>query len=152
MSREMGGNEMMLRAGSLALSLGILLTLSSVSLADEKGDFDAEALFKSACAPCHGLKGDGDGPVSGVLKNKMNPLSGLTLRHGGEYPAEYVRKLIDGRVVVDAHGSRAMPVWGAYFTLVHKTVGASPSLSATESSNETIINALVEYIRSMQKS
>ena len=136
----------------VALSLGVLVTLNSVGHADDKGDFDAEALFKSSCAPCHGVTGDGDGPVAGVLKNKMNPLSGLTLRHGGEYPAEYVRKLIDGCVVVDAHGSRAMPVWGAYFTLVHKTVGASPSLSGTESSNATIINALVEYIRSMQKS
>lgn len=141
----------MLRTGSLVFGLGTLLVLSSTGFADEKGNFDAGALFKSACAPCHGLTGDGDGPVSGVLKRKMNPLSGLTRRHGGEYPAEYVHQLIDGRRVLDVHGSRIMPVWGEYFALVHRTEGASPTLSATESSNATIINALVEYIRSFQK-
>lgn len=141
----------MIRALPLALSFIVVLGVDTQCFADQKGDLDAATLFKSVCAPCHGVAGNGDGPVSGALKLKMQPLSGLSKRHGGEFPAEYVRKLVDGRSVIDAHGSRTMPVWGDYFALMHRAERAAPSPAATEANNAMIINALVEYISSLQK-
>jgi mono/diheme cytochrome c family protein len=138
----------MFAAGALTFALHGLATGAA---AQEKGDFDAAALFRASCAPCHGVQGAGDGPVAGALKHQLRPLSGLAARHGGEFPAAYVRDTIDGRVQVDAHGPRDMPVWGAYFVLSHKSVDGPPSLEPVESSTATIVNALVEYVRLLQQ-
>jgi cytochrome c553 len=63
----------------------------------ERQSFDAAALYRASCAPCHGMAGDGDGPVAAVLASEVPRLDDLTKRNEGVYPAEYVRDVIDGR-------------------------------------------------------
>jgi mono/diheme cytochrome c family protein len=113
------------------------------TLAQEKADFDAPALYKALCASCHGLKGDGDGPVAGALKVKIKPLSTLAKRNGGVFPKDYVYRTIDGREDIKAHGDRKMPVWGSYYREKH--IGAGADASA-----DTITRFLVQYIKSLQ--
>ena len=42
-------------------------------------------------------------------------LTALADRNGGEFPAEKVNQIIDGRYESPAHGTRTMPVWGFTF-------------------------------------
>jgi hypothetical protein len=67
----------------------------------------------------------------------------LANRHGGAFPAEQVRKIIDGRAVRPPHGPRDMPVWGTEFQM------ASPS-GADQRSSDNLIDRLVEYLRAIQ--
>jgi mono/diheme cytochrome c family protein len=122
---------------------------SASLMAAGKADFNAAALFDSSCAPCHGLSGEGDGPVVSALTVKPKPLTTLASRHNGVFPADYVYGVIDGRLAVKAHGSRQMPVWGDYFAAQHQ--GSAPGEAATELSTELKIKALVDYIASLQK-
>jgi len=65
------------------LVLATLAFQTPTCAAQGKSDFDSAALFKSNCAPCHGVSGAGDGPVASALKKKPPPLSTLSTRHGG---------------------------------------------------------------------
>jgi mono/diheme cytochrome c family protein len=118
----------------------------------ERQSFDAAALYRASCAPCHGMAGDGDGPVAAVLASEVPRLDDLTKRNEGVYPAEYVRDVIDGRSEIGAHGSREMPVWGLRFQRLHESSQA-PGAEATDeakASAQLLIGQLVEYVRTLQ--
>lgn len=68
--------------------------------------------FVQSCAACHGESGKGDGPVAQVLEVEPPDLTTIRKRHGGEFPATWVYRIIDGRTELPAHGRREMPVWG----------------------------------------
>jgi len=107
-------------------------------------DYDGPELFRHFCASCHGETGRGDGPVAPGLANAVPDLTRLTQRYG-EFPAARVRESIDGRsVVVTAHGTRAMPVWG------HELwVEQGADVNAERAAREAI-RKLVDYVRSLQ--
>ncbi len=129
-----------LRASILAGAIAICLALPA-NAADKK-DFDGRALFAANCAACHGLTGNGDGPAAKSLEAELKPLSTLARRSGG-FPEDYVRRVIDGREELRAHRKGAMPVWGTYFRMRHEGI-------APDASTETIIQFLVDYVRSLQ--
>ena len=131
------------RLKSCLLASAIIGSLALPSSAQDKGDFDGHTLFRVNCAACHGLTGDGDGPVAEELKVKIKPLATLARRNGGAFPEDYVQRIIDGREELKAHGYKYMPVWGTYYRMRHQ--GAGP-----DASTGTIIRFLVEYIKSMQ--
>ena len=76
---------------------------------------DGAKIFRNYCASCHGLTGNGDGPVAPALKAKVPQLNGLARQNHGEFPADRVRRMIAGDEVSAAHGSREMPIWGPIF-------------------------------------
>jgi mono/diheme cytochrome c family protein len=134
--------------------LGALL-LPAIATATEttpREGFDAAALFKASCAPCHGLSGAGDGPVASVLASEVPRLDDLTKRAEGVYPADYVREVIDGRSEIGAHGTREMPVWGLRFERLYQTPEApgTEADAAARASAEMLITGLVDYIRTLQ--
>lgn len=101
-----------------------------------------------SCTPCHGPDARGDGPVARVLTVKPANLTTLAKRNNGVFPLEKVIDTIDGRAAVAAHGSRAMPVWGArYEEEVAKQYGPYGS----ESVIKTRIRALADYLKSIQE-
>jgi len=114
--------------------------------------FDAAALFKASCAPCHGLSGAGDGPVASVLASEVPRLDDLTKRAEGVYPADYVREVIDGRSEIGAHGTREMPVWGLRFERLYQTPEApgAEADAAARASAQMLMSGLVDYIRTLQ--
>lgn len=93
------------------LLLAALLTMPAAHAQDALA-MSGEALYQRYCSACHGLKGLGDGPVSGSLTVEVPNLTLLSRRHGGTFPRELVERIIDGRHLYAAHGTRTMPVWG----------------------------------------
>ena len=71
--------------------------------------------YVQSCAACHGVDGKGGGPVAEVLETKPPDLTTIRKRLGGEFPASWVYRFIDGRTEVAAHGRRDMPVWGSRY-------------------------------------
>jgi mono/diheme cytochrome c family protein len=78
---------------------------------------DGVTIFRNNCAACHGLAGQGDGPVSKVLKRSVPDLTRLSQRNGGAFPAIHVRTTITFGAddLLPAHGSKTMPIWGPIF-------------------------------------
>ena len=119
--------------------LGLLLLASAA-----RGRADDIALgrqiYLERCASCHGLTGEGDGPVARALTTPPANLRRLSERFGNPLPEDQVARFIDGRAEVKAHGPRDMPVWGARFY--------------AETHNERAVHAmiaeLIAYLQSIQ--
>jgi mono/diheme cytochrome c family protein len=107
-------------------------------------DYSGEELFGRFCASCHGESGRGDGPVARGLATNVPDLTRISQRYGG-FPTMLIRETIDGRgVLIDAHGTRTMPVWGYEFWIEQ-----GGDVTAERDMRETIAK-LVDYIRSLQ--
>lgn len=117
------------------LSFALVLGLASAAFADSD---TGAALFRRHCASCHGESGHGDGPAVPALKTAPPDLAHST----ADVPA--LMAVIDGRRMVPAHGSRAMPVWGTVFeeTAYRGPHAGRTALLATQ--------ALAEYVAGLQ--
>jgi hypothetical protein len=111
-------------------------------LADQSGI----ELYETLCASCHGISGQGDGPVAPLIKTGVPDLTRLAHRDGGEFPTEDVRRTIDGRFDRPAHGPRDMPVWGWQFYDSTSTNDATERARA-----DMLIDRLVRYLESVQR-
>ncbi len=95
------------------------------------------------CAVCHGSEGGGDGPLAPGLTVTPPDLRTLTALNGGVFPADRIRRVIDGRDLPLLHGSRDMPVWGQVFK---RTQGAHGERRVQER-----IDVLVDYLETLQQ-
>jgi len=68
--------------------------------------------YESNCAVCHGMSGTGDGPLAGLITEMTANLTTLAENNNGVFPFNLVYETIDGRRMVEAHGTRDMPAWG----------------------------------------
>lgn len=75
-------------------------------------------LFRGYCAPCHGSKGVGDGPVASALKTRPTNLTRLAADNRGVFPAQRVAMVLEFGVMVAAHGTTDMPTWGNTFRVM----------------------------------
>lgn len=107
-----------------------------------KHHFSGTDLFKTYCASCHGRTAKGDGPLASYMKRPPPDLTLFAERNGGVYPAELVRKIIDGRQPLAGHGGPDMPAWGDAFKASH---GGS-----SEEAIKARIDALVRYLEGLQ--
>jgi mono/diheme cytochrome c family protein len=105
------------------------------------------ATFQRYCASCHGPEAKGDGNVAQFLEVPPADLTQLTATYG-EFPAEQVRRFIDGREEARAHGTREMPVWGEVF----QSSMAEPRRPEDRGDERAagIIDQLVAFIESIQ--
>jgi len=99
------------------------------------------ALYLQNCAPCHGLNGEGAGPMARALTTPPANLRRLSERFGNPLPEDQVARYIDGRVHIKAHGPRDMPVWGDRFYF---------ESGGNERQAQKRIAELVAYIQSIQ--
>jgi mono/diheme cytochrome c family protein len=111
----------------------------------ELASFSGKELYERFCSACHGVEGRGDGPVSKFFAKETPDLTLIERRHGGKYPYQQIEKIIDGRFVIGAHGSRTMPVWGEEFGRAE--LGNPDAEQATQ----TAIERLSNYLYSIQK-
>lgn len=104
--------------------------------------------FGMSCAACHGADGRGNGPMTHLLKVQPSDLTALARRNGGKFPFEKVVEIIDGRRQVKGHGTREMPVWGAYYEMdIAKQYGPYGG----ESLVKARVDTLARYLESMQE-
>lgn len=103
-------------------------------------------MYGQLCTSCHGVGGKGNGPMAPLLKIDVPDLTRIAHRHGGEFPADYVRRTIDGRFEKPAHGLPYMPVWG------WKLYDSEAAHDAEERARvDSLIDRLVVYLRSIQE-
>lgn len=125
----------------VALSLMVAVSASAEDLASESG----KDLYRRFCTSCHGERGRGDGPVSGYFRGEVPDLSLIARRHGGTYPRDLVERIIDGRHVIAAHGTRIMPIWGEDFGR------AQTGDPRAESGTRIVITRLADYVWLLQR-
>jgi mono/diheme cytochrome c family protein len=109
--------------------------------ADSKQAARGRALYLGYCVSCHGVTGEGDGPVASSLTTPPANLRRLAERFGNPLPEDQVARYIDGREKIKAHGPRDMPVWGRRF--YYKSGG-------NERRARLWIAELVAYLQSIQ--
>jgi len=118
----------------------LLLLLATTTAQAESDKFKAgRALYLSYCASCHGLTGEGEGPVARALMTPPANLRRLSERFGTPYPR------IRSRVTSTAarKSPRDMPVWGTRF--YYQTSG-------DEHRVKQMIGELVAFLQSIQSS
>jgi hypothetical protein len=103
-------------------------------------------MYGRLCTSCHGVSGKGDGLMAPLLKVDVPDLTHIARRHDGEFPAEYVRRTIDGRFEQRAHGLPYMPVWGWKF---HDR--ENPNDPDERARADAMIDRLVGYLQSIQE-
>jgi mono/diheme cytochrome c family protein len=98
--------------------------------------------FDAYCAPCHGTRGSGDGPVAAALKSRPADLTALARRNNGTYPRERVLAFVTGTGrTLAAHGTTEMPIWGPTFRMFESDAVARQRMQN-----------MVNYIESIQAS
>ncbi|MCB1916946.1 MAG: hypothetical protein KDG52_14670 [Rhodocyclaceae bacterium] len=129
-------------------ALAIMTTLSGIAGGAEIiGAGPAE--FEGRCAVCHGLQGRGDGPFAALLLRPPADLTRLAIANGGSFPAQRVRRTIDGREAVASHGPREMPIWGRELLVEYRR--SSVGIGDPETYVRTRIEALVDHLRGLQQ-
>ena len=131
--------------------IALALVCGGAALASEDGGAAARD-FRSYCAPCHGIDGQGDGPVAQVLKTRPSDLTQLAARYGGKLPFDTVYKRIEGRDMPNAHGTSEMPVWGLWFS--NQAVGENMLNESDRPVEEMVrerITAIVRYLETIQQ-
>lgn len=73
---------------------------------------EGRRLYLRHCAACHGIKGDGHGPLEHELTTPPTDLRLLSRKYGKPLPEDQIARFLNGRADVKAHGPRDMPVWG----------------------------------------
>lgn len=134
------------RALPLRLVLAALLISAAAgpaSAADEEQIVVPDETFRTYCGSCHGAEAKGDGPIAEHLMVPPADLTKIAERHDGEFPAERIAAIIDGREKVSGHGSSEMPVWGDAFQKTEE------GLSGEQVQRR--IDLLVEYLESIQE-
>jgi hypothetical protein len=108
-------NLLLLEMTSLKRSMvplfGLLLA-SRIAIAGSRDIKEGRAIYQEHCASCHGVNGDGHGPLAPALSTPPANLRLLSERYGNPLPVDQIARFIDGRAEVKAHGPRDMPVWG----------------------------------------
>jgi mono/diheme cytochrome c family protein len=99
-------------------------------------------MFDAYCASCHGQGGKGDGPAAPALRNVPTDLTQLAARNGGTFPESHVAQVIKGDLMMVAHGSKDMPIWGPIFLYLEQRDPAMAQLR---------VHNLTKYVESMQQ-
>jgi mono/diheme cytochrome c family protein len=122
----------------------LLMLCNDTAWSAEYVQLTGEQLYQRFCASCHGAAGRGDGPVAASFKIEVPDLTSLARRANGVFPRERVVRIIDGRHVLGAHGSRTMPVWGEDFARAE--LGSPDAQRATR----ILIDRLADYVGELQ--
>ncbi|HZP23078.1 MAG TPA: c-type cytochrome [Terriglobales bacterium] len=99
-------------------------------------------MFDAYCASCHGQGGKGNGPAARALKNVPADLTQLAARNNGTFPEAHVAQVIRGDMMMVAHGSKEMPIWGPVFLYLEQHDPATAQLR---------VRNLARYIEGMQQ-
>ena len=99
----------------------LLIFAASGALAQNKPGPEATAnpgkkTYMEYCSSCHGMDARGTGPAGQALRTQPADLTTLAVRHGGQFPYEYVSDVLRFGKKFSSHGSSDMPIWGPIFS------------------------------------
>ncbi len=137
----------MTRMTAMAAGLAAALALGQAWAKDMSF---GEAEFQARCAACHGMGGQGDGPVAGLMERAPRDLTLLAKENGGQFPFSETYQAIDGRREIVGHGTAEMPIWGDYFTAAAAPLAGRPNVSPEQVVQGRILS-LVYYIQTIQR-
>jgi mono/diheme cytochrome c family protein len=100
--------------------------------------------YKTYCASCHGLDAKGNGPLADSLRFRPADLTLIAKRSGGEFPADKIQRIVDGRSPLKGHGGPEMPVWGDAFR--------NAETGYDDAQVREKIRGVVDYLKSLQAS
>ncbi len=126
----------------LVLTLApFVLTAVCPAIADDTG----ADLYATHCAACHGADGTGEPATERVLGVGVGDLSTLAESNGGEYPAGFVARVVDGRGAPGPHAipGKRMPAWG-------RLLQEGDTAEVREEAASRRIQAITDYVRSLQ--
>jgi mono/diheme cytochrome c family protein len=98
--------------------------------------------YRTYCASCHGTDGKGEGPLAESLRFHPPDLRLISKRNGGEFPAEKVHRIVDGRKSLQGHGGPDMPIWGDAFR--------NADTGYDDAKVKEKIRSVVDYLRTLQ--
>jgi mono/diheme cytochrome c family protein len=98
--------------------------------------------FRTYCASCHGADGKGEGPMAANLRFQPPDLTLIAQRSGGSFPAERVRRIVDGRDPLKGHGGSDMPIWGDAFK--------DADTGYDEAQAKARVQSVVDYLKTIQ--
>ena len=127
------------------IALAVFTLYGSTAWSADYVAMSGQDLYQRFCASCHGAEGRGDGPVAASFKVEVPDLTLIARRAGNAYSHERVVRIIDGRHIIGAHGSRTMPVWGE--DLGRLEIGNPDAERATR----IVIDRLADYLGQLQK-
>lgn len=128
-----------------AAVLGLALACAAPAMSADYVAMSGQDLYRRFCASCHGAQGRGDGPVAASLTVEVPDLTLIARHRGDSYPRDRILKIIDGRFVVGAHGTRTMPIWGEDFSRLE--IGNPDAERATR----VILDRLADYVWQLQR-
>ena len=102
-------------------------------------------LYHTYCEACHGPGGRGNGQAASLLRNEPSDLTRLGETFGRPLERDRLERYIDGRWLVDAHGPRAMPIWGEEFFK-----DAPEEARNLDRVRERLVHVLVSYLEDIQ--
>lgn len=106
--------------------------------------YSGQQLYQRFCSGCHGVNAHGDGKIAPSLDVAVPDLTLLTQRNHGEFPEERLVRIIDGRIPLNKHVDRTMPIWG------EELLRGEQGDPDAEHAEKAIINKIVDYLHSIQ--
>ena len=144
------GANMANRAAKCLIIANLTIGVNAVVLAQDT-DLGISA-YRLACAVCHGIDGKGKGPLSEQLKVAPADLTVLAKKNNRAFPVSAIYEVIDGRKVIAAHGTREMPIWGAYNRMfLYPTDKFLDSSYDGEVLKRTRILTVIDYLNRIQE-
>ena len=112
-------------------------SISGISVSDGK------QMLVNSCAPCHGVNGQGNGPVASSLKQRPADLTILSRDNGGKFPYVHIHAILEFGATNPAHGTSLMPVWRPIFSQVDP--------ETTQNADRLLrMNNVIRYVASIQ--
>ena len=129
---------------TLMVPVGLTILFTSNVMAEKKPPKvpSGREIFMDRCAVCHGEDGKGNGPAASSLKIPPGDVTILKKNNRGAFPTERVTRIVGEQVVITAHGSREMPIWGELFN--------AKTPEDQQAANEQFKN-LLSYLKSIQE-
>lgn len=137
-----------LAIGAIAGGCAATAHAQQSSTPGQNGDL-GKSEYDAHCAVCHGSTGKGDGVFAGLLKSGtvVPNLTELSTKNNGVFPFKRVYETVDGTVLVKAHGTPDMPIWGREYKI--QSYYVTPAGEAQEFVRAKIL-ALTEYVYRLQ--
>jgi mono/diheme cytochrome c family protein len=120
------------------------IAFANTAVAEDYTSMSGEQLYRRFCASCHGVQGRGDGPVAASFRVEVPDLTQTASRMHGTDVRDRIVRIIDGRYIIGAHGTRIMPVWGE--DLARLEIGNPEA----ERASQLMITRLADYVTSLQ--